>query len=94
MSAPARPVEFFYTVRETGLLLRLHDKTVIEKLKAGSFGTYPDGPVNLGSEKRPDYRIPASRINAYLDARRVFSETQVALGIAARTEGELRRKAA
>ena len=44
--------------------------------------------VNLGSDLRPDYRIPASGINAWLSSRRVFSEP----GIAARSTGELRRK--
>jgi hypothetical protein len=46
--------------------------------------------VNIGTTEQPDYRIPASAINAWLSARRVFPEP----GIAARTVGELRRKAA
>lgn len=78
-------VEMFYTVQEAGLLLRLCGKTVIGKLKAREFG---DGVVNLGSEARPDYRIPASGINGYLAARRLFAEP----GVAARSTGELRRK--
>ncbi len=85
-----RAVEKFYSVAETALLLSLCTKTVIEKLKARSFGVEV---VNLGSEARPDYRIPASGINAWLESRRVFSFSQDA-GIAARSTGELRRKAA
>lgn len=82
-----RAVEKFYSVAETALLLSLCPKTVIGKLKARELG---EDVVNLGSEERPDYRIPASGINAWLARRRVFSE----LGIAARSPGELRRKAA
>lgn len=80
-------VEMFYTVPESALLLRLCTKTVICKLKRGEFG---EDVVNLGSAERPDYRIPASGLNGYLAARRVFCD----LGIAARSVGELRRKAA
>jgi hypothetical protein len=82
-----KAVEFFYTVQETSLLLRLCDKTIVAKLKAGEFGA---DVVNLGSELRADYRIPASGINDYLAAKRVLATP----GIAARTTGELRRKAA
>jgi len=81
-----RAVEKFYSVAETALLLSLCTKTVIEKLKARDLGS---DVVNLGSELRPDYRIPASGINAWLESRRVFLEP----GIAARSTGELRRKA-
>lgn len=81
-------VEMHYTVAEVSLLVRLCPKTVIVKLKAGEFG--PD-VVDLGTPPaRSDYRIPASGVNAWLSARRVFSE----LGIAVRSTGELRRKAA
>lgn len=81
-----RAVEKFYSVAETALLLSMCTKTVIERLKSREFG---EDVVNLASEARPEYRIPASGINAWLSRRRVFSE----LGIAARSEGELRRKA-
>lgn len=81
-----KAVEKFYSVQDVGLLLTLCDKTVIVKLKAREFG---EEVVNLGTDQRPDYRIPASGINDYLASRRVFSEP----GIAARTTGELRRKA-
>ena len=82
-----KAVEKFYSVAETALLLSLCTKTIIERLKAGDLGS---AVVNLGSPERPDYRIPASGINAWLEASRVFSEP----GIAARSVGELRRKAA
>lgn len=79
-------VEKYYSVAETSLLLSLHDKTVLKKVKLGEFGA---GVVNLGTEKRPDYRLPASGLNTYLAQRLVFKEP----GILARTVGELRRKA-
>ena len=80
-----RAVEKFYSVAEVSLLLSLCSKTVLEKIKARDLGTEV---VNLGSELRPDYRVPASGINAWLESRRVFSVP----GIAARSVGELRRK--
>lgn len=82
-----RAVEKYYSVSECALLLSCSEKTVVRKLKAGDFG---QSVVNLGSKERPDYRMPASGVNEYLDRRRVFTEREP--GIAARTEGELRRK--
>lgn len=81
-----RAVEKFYSVPEVSLLLSLCTKTVLEKLHAQEFGAEV---VDLGTAKRSDYRVPASGVNAYLERRRVFSEP----GIAARSVGELRRKA-
>jgi hypothetical protein len=82
-----RAVEKFYSVTETALLLSLSTDTILRRLKAGELGT---DVVNLGSDEAPDYRIPASGINAWLESRRVFLEP----GITARSVGELRRKAA
>jgi hypothetical protein len=82
-----RVIEKFYTVPETASLLGVCHRTVKNRLKAREFGT---DVVNIGTTEQPDYRIPASAINAWLSARRVFPEP----GIAARTVGELRRKAA
>ena len=79
-------VEMYYTVGEVSLLLRLHERTVRERIHAREFGA---GVVNLGGE-RADYRIPASGINAYLDRRRIFVEDEP--GIVGRSIGELRRK--
>lgn len=85
-----RAVEKFYSVREAALLLSVAEITILRRLKAREFG----GDVaNLGSAQRPDYRIPASGINGYLQRRRVFTESEPEPGIAARTVGELRRKA-
>lgn len=83
-----KAVEMFYTVQATALLLSCCDKTVLSRLKAGEFGA---DVVNLGTAARPDYRLPASGINGYLTARRVFSEFEP---VVARSEAELRRKAA
>jgi hypothetical protein len=76
----------YYTPDEVGMLLRLCSKTVIQRIKAGDFGP---NVADIGSDRQADYRIPASGVNAYLASRRVFSEP----GIAARSVGELRRKA-
>jgi hypothetical protein len=90
-----RGVEKYYSVWQTAHLLDLAEETVIDKLKAGQFGT---GVVNLGGtggkDGKPYYRIPASGLNAYLDARRLFSEdiNHDLQPVAARTVGELRRK--
>lgn len=79
-------VELHYTVDEVCLLLRLHRETVIKRMRAGEFGTEV---ANLGSEQRPDYRIPSSAIKSHLAEHFIFTEP----GIAARSLGELRRKA-
>jgi len=83
-----RAVEMHYTIDEAALLLRLHRKTVIERLLRGDYGREVN---NQGTEQRPDYRIPASGLNADLARRRVFLES-TDLGIPARSPGELRRK--
>lgn len=80
-----KAVEKFYSVAEVGLLLGLCTKTVLRKLKAKEFG---DQVVDLATNGRPDYRVPASGVNAYLESHRVFTEP----GITARSVGELRRK--
>lgn len=82
-------VEMFYTVNEAALLLKLHRSTVLDKMKAREFGA---GVVNLGSNEQPDYRVPASGLNDYLNKHLVFAE-KTAPGLAARCDGELRRKA-
>lgn len=83
-----RALELYYSIAELAMLLRLDAKTIRRRMAARDFGA---GVVNLGSEERPDYRIPVSGVNAWLDGRRLFHEPQ---GVAARTVGELRRKAA
>lgn len=85
-----RAVELYYTPNETALLVRLDVKTVLKKLRAGEFGRTV---VNLGSQVRPDYRIPASALNAWLDGRRVFFEEGEEPGVRACSQHELRRKA-
>jgi hypothetical protein len=80
-----KAVEKFYSVADVSLLLSLCTKTVLEKIHGREFG---EQVVNLGTAQRPDYRVPASALNAFLEARRIFSEP----GIAARSVGELRRK--
>ena len=79
-------VEKYYSVQETALLLSVCEATVLRRIKSGDFGAV----INLSGPERPDYRLPASGINAWVAARRVFPEP----GIAARSVGELRRKSA
>jgi hypothetical protein len=83
-----RVAEMHYTVAEVALMLRLHEKTVLVKMHGRQFG---EAVVNLGSPERPDYRIPASGVNGYLESNRVFRDEP---GVCARTVGELRRKVA
>lgn len=88
MKIMTKAVEKYYTISDTSCFLALHPKTVTERMKAGALG--PDC-VNLGSPAAPDYRIPASGINCYLDASRLAWEPG---GIPARNIAELRRKVA
>lgn len=84
-----RAVEKYYSVAEVALLLSVSDKTVLRRLRDREFG---DEVCNVGGDKRPEYRIPASGINAYLHRRKVFAADASELGVAARTVQELRRK--
>jgi len=59
-------VEKYYSVTETCLLLSVSADTVLRRIKAGDFG---QGVINLSTPERPDYRIPASGINAWAAAR-------------------------
>jgi hypothetical protein len=84
-----KAVESYYTVQRAAVLLDLSDRTIKDLAKAGKFGREV---VDLGTETKPDLRIPASGINGYLHSRRLFSESVTDEPIAARTVGELRRK--
>lgn len=66
-----RVVEQHYTIADISLLVGLCKKVLYRKLVAGDFGR---DVVNLGSDIRPDYRVPASAINAWLDRKRLFHE--------------------
>lgn len=81
-----KAVEKYYTVQEAALLLSVSTRTIERRLAGRELGEV----VNLGTAERPVYRIPASGLNAYLEKHKVSSEP----GIAARSIGELRRKAA
>ena len=83
-----RVLEMYYSPEQIALALGLHRNTVWKKIAAREFGA---GVVNLGSEARPDYRVPASALNEWLAARRVFLE-ESAPGIVACSLHELRRK--
>lgn len=87
-----KAVEKYYSIAELALLVGLSAKTITVKMRAREFG---DGVVNLGSDKPggEDFRVPASGFNAWLERRRVFSEVASPPGIAARSVGELRRRA-
>ena len=78
-------VEKYYAPAEAALLLSFSKDWVLDRVAAGDF----PGSVKIGD----DYRIPASAINRYLQERALFSRGDVQIGIAARSIGELRRKA-
>lgn len=79
-------VEKYYTAQQLGWLLELSDKTIRVKAHAGEFG--PD-VLNLDGK---DIRIPASGVHAYTANHRLCAREE--LPVAARSEGELRRKVA
>jgi excisionase family DNA binding protein len=81
--------EKYYSVAEVALLLSCSADTVKRRIKSGKLGL---GVVNIGEDgKGADWRVPASGLNAYLQARRLFNEAEP--GVTARSIGELRRKA-
>ncbi len=82
-------VEKYYTVTQLAFLFERTNETIIDRIKRGDYG---HGVINTGSEAKPDYLVPVSGINAYIAARRLFSESPDLEPIAARSEGELRRK--
>ena len=84
-------VEKYYSVSQLAFLFEKANETIIDRIKRGDFGA---GVFNAGSEAKPDYMVPVSGINAYIAARRLFSESPDIQPIAARSEGELRRKLA
>lgn len=80
-------VELYYTqVQIAALLGNRTTRWAIERIKAGDFGS---AVVKDGDE----YLVPASAVNSYLEARRLFPAPGIE-PIPARSEGELRRKAA
>lgn len=71
-----------YTAREISLLVRKCDRYVRDRMKRGDFGAdvfFIDG----------EYVATASAVNTWLDKHRLTP-----LGVAARSEGEARRKLA
>lgn len=94
-------VEKYYTAQEVAFLLGYSVAWVIEKAKASEFGAalFIADRESKGVRGRActkgDWRIPASGVNAWID-RNKWQQSTVALPqpTAARTEGELRRKAA
>lgn len=64
-------LERHLTPDEVALRLHLHVKTVRGKIRAREFGATV---VNVGSEVRPEYRVPVSAVEAWLLSRRVFLE--------------------
>jgi excisionase family DNA binding protein len=59
-----------YTPREVAELLSLCTWTVRRLIRAREFPSV----VNVGSEQRPDYRVPADEVSSYLARRRIFLE--------------------
>ena len=80
-AARPRAVEKYYSPAELAVLLAFSEAWVRRHVSSGAF----PGAVALDR----DLRIPASSVNAFLDSRRY----DLPEGIAARSLGELRRKA-
>jgi hypothetical protein len=78
----SRAVEKYYSPREAGFLLGFEERWVRDRIKAGEL----PGTTEIGGE----YRIPASAINAKIEAGLVRGPGE--LGTSARSVGELRRK--
>jgi hypothetical protein len=78
-------IEKYYRGKDVALLLDFSDKWVLQRVKAGDFGScfYVAG----------DWRIPASGVNAFIN-RHAVARGVVGEPVPARTEGELRRKLA
>ena len=81
---PMKVIEKFYTPGELGLMLGIRSQWVREHISDfSSFGQV----VKIDS----GYRIAASAVNGYLDARQV-RDLAAEAGVAARSETELKRK--
>jgi hypothetical protein len=78
---PRRAVEKYFAVGEVALLLSLSADWVRRKVASGEFA----GVIRFDQE----IRIPASSVNAFLDAHR---DLDYPSGVSARTTGELRRR--
>jgi hypothetical protein len=67
--------EMYYKIGEAAFLLRICHKTVLRLIKARELG---DQVVNIGSNHRPEYRIPGSGLGAYLERNLVFKTAGLA----------------
>ena len=66
-----RAVQKYYSPRELAKLLSLSLWTIRRDIRAREFGAEV---CNMGSERAPDYRVPASGVELYLERRRLFLE--------------------
>lgn len=79
-----RAVEKYYSVSETAWLLSFSNSWGREKISQGTFA----GTVKIDD----DFRIPASAINTFIDAHEMKFLDPSQMGIAARSDTELKRK--
>jgi predicted DNA-binding transcriptional regulator AlpA len=88
MATPMNLVEAFYSHRQLCVLLGKSNRSIVDKIRTGEFG---DQVILDGW----DYLVPASAVNEWIEHRRLFPEPAEpsTAPIAARSEGELRRKA-
>jgi hypothetical protein len=82
-----RAVEKYYSVTEVGWLLSFSPGWVRK-----TFCEAADGPLRGVVKIGDDFRIPASTINEFIDARRLRAPKAEDLGVSARSETELKRK--
>lgn len=85
-------VEHYYTVQQLAFLLQFDRKTILVWVRDGRFGS---GCLNVDGK---DVRVPASGVNEFARNQRIDAPGRLEdvdlEPIAARTAGELKRKAA
>lgn len=82
-----RAVEKFYSVAETAFLLGFGPNWVRQEF-CDAESPYAERVVKIDK----DYRIPASVINEFIDARRLRQPDVESMGVPARSSTEVKRK--
>ena len=65
-----KPLQRYLKPKELAALLSVSYWTVCRQIAAREFPS----TINIGSEARPDYRVPLDEVDAWLSRRRVFLE--------------------
>lgn len=65
--------EMHYAPARIAALLAMNVRVVRRKIRAGEF----PGAVNIGSDNRPDYRVPVCGLDRWLSQRQVVRAERV-----------------